>query len=46
MTLLSVEYKTFIILAELLTFLPQVDLCLSYIEKYFLQLLSDFVLDR
>ena len=30
----SVEYKTFIIVAELLKIVPQVDLSLSYIEKY------------
>ena len=30
----SVEYKTFIIVAESVNFLPQVDLGLSYIEQY------------
>ena len=30
----SVEYKTFIIVAESLKFLPKVDLGLSYIEIY------------
>ena len=31
----SVKYKTLIILAELLKILPQVDIGLSYIGKYF-----------
>ena len=41
--LVSVEYKTFNIVAESLKFLPQVDLGLSYIEQYFM--LTFFVIN-
>ena len=39
----SVEYKTFIIVAELLQILPQVDIGLSYVQEYFF--LSDVVIN-
>ena len=38
-----VEYKTFIIVAELLKLLPQLDLGLPYTEKYFF--LKDVVIN-